>query len=81
MLITEVKNVSLFVQKKIIIVNQINEKIIAEVESLLDCKEDVGIILIGDLLDKKSKLRNLFEKTSNLAIVPCYNDNDITGML
>tara|TARA_A100001011_G_scaffold380854_1_gene448670 strand:+ start:6604 stop:7605 length:1002 start_codon:yes stop_codon:yes gene_type:complete len=77
-LITEVKNVSLFVQKKIIIVNQINEKIIAEVESLLDCKEDVGIILIGDLLDKKSKLRNLFEKASNLAIVPCYNDNDIT---
>ena len=77
-LLTEVKNVSLFVQKKIIIINQINEKLFSEVESLLDSKENVVIILIGDLLDKKSKLRGLFEKKSNLAVIPCYNDNDIT---
>ena len=78
LLLTEVKNVSLFVQKKIIIINQINEKLFFEIKSMLDIKEDVGIILIGDLLDKRSKLRCLFEKETNLAVVPCYNDNDIT---
>ena len=77
-LLSEVKNISLFVPKKIIIVNQINEKFFSEVEDFLDSKENVTIILIADLLDKKSKLRNLFENESNLAVVPCYNDNDIT---
>ena len=74
----EVKNVSLFTKKKIIFVNQISEKIFAEIESLLNSKEDVKIILIGDLLDKRSKLRNLFEKGKDMAVIPCYNDNDIT---
>ena len=77
-ILNEVKNVSLFVQEKVIIVNQVSEKLIDEIEFLLDCKEDIKIILIADLLDKKSKLRNLFEKESNLAIIPCYSDNDIT---
>ena len=74
----EVKNVSLFTKEKIIFVNQISEKIFAEIESLLDSKEDMKIILIGDLLDKRSKLRNLFEKEKDLAVIPCYNDSDIT---
>ncbi len=74
----EIKNVSLFNQEKLIIVNQVNEKHFSEIEDLLDSKEDIRIILIGDILEKKSKLRGLFEKASNLAIIPCYNDNDIT---
>ncbi len=74
----EIKNVSLFNQEKLIIVNQVNEKNFSEIEDLLDSKEDIRIILIGDILEKKSKLRGLFEKASNLAIIPCYNDNDIT---
>ncbi len=77
-LLTEVKNVSLFRRQKIIIVNQINEKLFSEIENLLDSKEDVKIILIGDLLDKRSKLRNFFEKETSLAVIPCYSDNDIT---
>ena len=32
----------------------------------------------SDILDKKSKLRNYFEKSKNTAIVACYNDNEIT---
>ena len=77
-LLAEVKNISLFKQKKIIILNQINEKLFSEIDSLLDSKEDIRIILIGDILDKKSKLRSLFEKGTSLAVIPCYNDNDIT---
>lgn len=74
----EVKNVSLFTENKTIIVNQINEKIISEIENLLVSKENIKIILIGDLLDKRSKLRTLFEKNNDLAIIPCYNDTEIT---
>ena len=34
--------------------------------------------MISELLDKKSKLRYLFEKDKELSIIPCYNDNDYT---
>ena len=55
-----------------------NEKIYSEIESLINVKENIRIIIITDLLDKRSKLRNLFEKEKDYAIVPCYKDNDIT---
>lgn len=74
----EIKNESLFTSKKIIIVNQANEKIIDEIEDFSDKNKSVKVILFAELLDKRSKLRSLFEKDNNLAVVPCYNDNDIT---
>ena len=77
-ILNEVKNVSLFARDKLIIVNQANEKTFPDITDLIDRKENIKIILIGDLLDKRSKLRALFEKDNNLAIIPCYNDNDIT---
>ena len=77
-LLNEVQNTSLFSEEKIIILNQINDKYFAEIEGLLNRKENIIIILIGDLLEKKSKLRNLFEKKTNLGIIPCYQDNEIT---
>ena len=77
-ILDEVKNVSLFSQEKLIFVNQVNDKILSSIENLLESKENIKIVLIGDLLDKKSKLRNLFEKESYTATIPCYNDNDIT---
>lgn len=77
-ILNEIKNSSLFSEEKIIIVNQTNESILRELEDVLDNKEKIKVILIADLLDKKSKLRSIFEKKNNLAIVPCYNDNDIT---
>tara|TARA_B100000579_G_scaffold386842_1_gene358848 strand:- start:1288 stop:2289 length:1002 start_codon:yes stop_codon:yes gene_type:complete len=77
-ILNEVKNISLFAEEKIIVINQANEKNFSEIQFLIDSKENIKIILVADLLDKRSKLRNLFEKESNLAIIPCYNDNDIT---
>ena len=74
----EVKNVSLFKKEKLIILNQVNEKIFSEIEDLMNGKEDTKIIIFADMLDKRSKLRNLFERQSTLAIIPCYNDSDIT---
>ena len=78
LIVDEVKNISLFSKEKIIIINQTNEKIFIEIEDLLDSQENVKVILIGDLLDKKSKLRSLFEKQPNLAVIPCYSDSEIT---
>ena len=77
-ILNEVKNVSLFSEEKIIIINQANEKILFELEDLLDSKENIKIILFGELLDKRSKLRAKFEKGDNFAVIPCYNDNEIT---
>ncbi len=78
--VNEIKNVSLFSDEKLIIINQITESILNGLESILDGdgKEKIKIIFIADLLDKKSKLRATFEKKNNLAIIPCYNDSDIT---
>jgi len=76
--LNEVQNISLFSEEKIIIVNQASEKNVTEIEYLLNSKENIKIILFGDLFDKRSKLRSLFEKERNLGIIPCYNDNEIT---
>ncbi len=77
-IINEVKNVSLFASNKLIIINQINERILPDIEYLFENKGDVKIVLMADLLDKRSKIRNIFEKGTDLAIIPCYHDNDIT---
>ena len=77
-ILNEIKNISLFSEEKIIVLNQIDEKNIIELDKILQSKEKIKIILIADLLDKKSKLRTIFEKEKDLAIIPCYNDNDIT---
>ncbi len=74
----EIKNISLFSEKKLLILNQVNDKSFSEIEGLIDSKENVRILLLADLLDKRSKLRSLFEKDPKLAIIPCYNDNEIT---
>ena len=52
----------MFAKEKVIIINQADDKIITEIEYLVELKENVKIIFIADLLDKKSKLRSLFEK-------------------
>ena len=44
---------------------------IIEEKKLTECK----MIFKSSVLEKKSKLRNLFEKSKNLAVVPFYEDN------
>ena len=73
---SEIFNISLFGEKKIFFVNQVTDKIldlINEIEAKLD---DQKIFLFSDLLDKKSKIRNYFEKSKKIAIIPCYADNE-----
>ena len=70
-------NKSLFDSEKIIIINRCTDKIIKIIEELIDRNiNDVIIIFNSDALEKKSKLRNFFEKSKkNLTSVAFYPDN------
>ena len=72
-------NESLFSEKKIIFIQEVSDKIYNEIIECLDKEnKNVQIYLFSENLEKKSKLRNLFEKSTKLAIFPCYEDNDKT---
>ena len=70
-------NKSLFDSDKIIIINRCTEKITKIIEELIDKNiDDIILILKSETLDKKSKLRNLFEKSKNkLVSIAFYTDN------
>ena len=56
-------NKSLFEKEKIITINRCSEKIFDIIENIIKKKvSDITIILNANILEKKSKLRNLFEK-------------------
>jgi len=70
---------SLFEPQKFIIIKRATDKILKIIETLhLKNLEDVTIVLNSDSLEKKSKLRSLFEKNKTLVCVPFYPDNDQT---
>ena len=72
-------NQSLFEKEKIIIVNRCSEKIYEVIENILEKKIlDTKIIFNAHILEKKSKLRNLFEKEEKLIIIPTYKDTSIS---
>ncbi len=77
-LINEIKNKSLFDEKKIIFINQASDKILELIEEVSEIIQRERIILFSDILDKRSKLRNLFEKSKSYGITACYKDNEIT---
>ncbi len=77
-LINEVNNKSLFNEKKIIFINQVNDKILDILDETIENMQDERIFLFSDILDKKSKLRSYFEKSKSCGIVACYQDNEIT---
>ena len=74
--ITEVNNTSLFENKKIFFIHSANDKILKIIDEL-EKNNHNNYYLFSDNLDKKSKLRNYFEKGKKTDIVPCYKDNDI----
>ena len=66
---------SLFEDKKITIINRATDKILKIIEELLEKKlTDISLIINSDSLEKKSKLRSLFEKKKELICVPFYPD-------
>ena len=75
--ISNLLNKSLFDENKLIIITRASDKIIKLVNQIIERKiENIKIIINSDNLDKKSKLRNLFEKEKELACIPFYEDNN-----
>ena len=59
-----------------IIIDNVSEKIKNEIELILTKNiEDITLIFLTNILEKKSKLRNLFEKDKNLICVAVYKDD------
>ena len=68
---------SLFDKKKVIFVNRTTDRLFNLISEI--SKKDIKDILIffeADQLEKKSKIRNLFEKDKNLVCIACYQDNN-----
>ena len=79
--ISSLINKSFFDELKLIVISRVSEKIIKLIDELLDRKiNDVTIVLNTNNLEKKSKLRTIFEKDKNLICVPFYKDDNRTLM-
>ncbi len=75
-IIGEILNKSLFSNEKILIISRTSDKIIGFINQLLEKNiDDIKIIIKSGVLEKKSKLRNLFEKSESLVCIPFYEDD------
>jgi DNA polymerase-3 subunit delta len=69
-------NKSFFEEEKLLIINRATEKFFPIIDEIINTKTDkVKIIIKANILEKKSKLRNLFEKNKKTIIVAYYEDN------
>ena len=68
---------SLFGTKKIITIHKATDKIFNEISDIYKkYPESIYLIIFSDILEKKSKLRNFFEKEKRTICIPCYLDNE-----
>ena len=76
-IVSNLMNKSLFDENKLIVVSRASDKILKFVNEIIERKiEKIKIIINSNNLEKKSKLRNLFEKGKDLVCIPFYEDND-----
>ncbi len=75
----ELRSKSLFENKKIIVISRVTDKIFNLIEDLLEKNiTETSIIINAGSLEKKSKLRILFEKKKELICVAFYPDTKET---
>jgi len=72
----EILSKSFFEKDKLIIIKDVSDRLKNEIEILKEKElEGTKIVLISNILDKKSKLRNFFEKETDLVSIAFYSDN------
>ena len=77
--LNEVTNKSFFEQNKLIIISRVSEKIYTLIDEIKNAEiDDVKIIINSGKLDKKSKLRQNFEKQKDLICIAFYEDDNKT---
>ncbi len=70
---------SFFDNEKLIIILRASDKIKNIIEEIINKNvEDIKFVLSSGILEKKSKLRSLFEKNKNIICTPFYADNHQT---
>ena len=70
---------SFFENEKIIVISRVGDKIFNIIEEIIEKNlDDIKIILNAGLLEKKSKLRNFFEKNKDTVCVAFYAYNNQT---
>ena len=70
---------SFFENEKLIIINRATDKIKTIIDEILEKEiDDLVLIVNAQILDKKSKLRSLFEKNKKTICVAFYADNSQT---
>ena len=70
---------SFFDIKKLIIISRVSDKIVDLIEEIISKNiKNITIILSAKILEKKSKLRNFFEKEKKIICVPFYADSNQT---
>ena len=79
LLYEQINNVSMFNDSKLIIINEVSDKLFPKIEILLEkLPNHILLILFAQNLEKKSKIRSYLEKDKKGGIVPCYQDNQRT---
>ncbi len=74
--ISSLFNKSLFESKKVIIISRATEKLFVLVSEILEKEiSEIIIIIKSSNLEKKSKLRTLFEKEKKMICTPVYEDD------
>ena len=71
----EIKNKSLFEEKRIFFLERCTEKISELLIEIFEGAYDDLFIINYSILEKKSKLRNYAERSSNVVVIPTYKDN------
>ena len=75
----EILSKSFFENEKLIIISRSTDKITSIIEEILEKKiDDLVLILNSGSLEKKSKLRLLFEKNKEIICIAFYEDNNQT---
>ena len=77
-LINETNNNSLFEEQKIILIENGTDKLFSTLELVLEKLENNKIYIFSEPLEKKSKLRNYYEKSETNLAVACYEDDQIS---
>ena len=68
---------SLFYNKKIITIYEATDKITKKINDIYaKYPENLFLIIFSEILEKKSKLRDFFEKNKKTICIPCYLDNE-----
>mgnify|MGYP001321932517 FL=1 len=82
-IVNSILNKSFFDKEKIFIISRTTDKSLKLIENLKEINlDEIKIIFRSGALEKKSKLRSLFEKEKNLALTAFYQDNarDLTNI-